>query len=233
MPFAPAYTLDIDVGSYMENGIHQPTAPGASLDDLVACEGCDLLHRRTRLPPGSTAKCRRCGHALYSHRVGGIERGLALTIASSVFFVLANVFPFMSIEIQGIKQEITLLSASLELFRQGMPDVAIFSASIIFFFPLLQLLGTMAVLVPLFRRKPSRFGKAALKTISLVAPWSMMEIYLLGVLVSLVKLVTLADVHLGVAFWAFTALIFTNTWTAVSLDRHCLWHYYEKNNERA
>jgi paraquat-inducible protein A len=55
----------------------------------------------------------------------------------------------------------------------------------------------------------------------------MMEIYLLGVLVSLVKLVALAEVHLGIAFWAFSALVVINTWAGTTVDRHCLWRKLE------
>jgi paraquat-inducible protein A len=194
---------------------------------LVACPGCDLLHRKVPLSPGSTARCHRCGHRLYANKADGIERALALTLASFVLFVVANTFPFMAIEIQGIRQEISVLSAAVELFHRGQPALGLFAAAVIFVFPLLQLLGMMVVLLPLYRGHSTAMARRAMRLVSALAPWSMMEIYLLGVLVSLVKLAAMADLALGTAFWAFAALVVTNTWAATAIDRHCLWEQLE------
>ena len=194
---------------------------------LIACPGCDLLHQRHSVEADATAHCVRCGNRLYSYRPRGIDRALALTLSSLVFFVLANTFPFISIEIQGIRREISILSAALELFSQGMPELGLFAAAVIFLFPLIQLVGMLVVLIPLHRGRVAELGRGALRLVSVLAPWSMMEIYLLGVLVSMVKLATYADVTLGVAFWAFSALVITNTWTASSIDRQCLWERME------
>ena len=212
-------------------GHHAPNAACgiATSGALIACPGCDLLHRKVALAAGSTARCRRCGHRLYSLKDQGIERALALTLASVVLFVIANTFPFMAIEVQGIRQEISVLSAAIELFHRGMPALGVFAAAVIFLFPLLQLLGMLAVLLPLYRRQPTAMARRALRLVSALAPWSMMEIYLLGVLVSLVKLAAMAELTLGTAFWAFGALVVTNTWASTVIDRHCLWEQLEVN----
>lgn len=210
-------------------GHHTPanTCGDPAHEALVACPGCDLLHRKVALSPGSTARCLRCGHPLYANKGGGIERALALTLASFVLFVLANTFPFMAIEIQGIRQEISVLSAAVELFHRGQPALGLFAAAVIFVFPLLQLLGMMVVLLPLHRGQSTAMARRAMRLVSALAPWSMMEIYLLGVLVSLVKLAAMADLALGTAFWAFAALVVTNTWAGTAIDRHCLWEQLE------
>nr|VFJ57544.1 MAG: paraquat-inducible protein A [Candidatus Kentron sp. DK] len=195
--------------------------------DLIACPGCDLLHRRVALSPGATARCRRCGHRLYTREPRGVEYPLALTLAAVVFFLLANTFPFVAIEIQGITREINLLSAAITLFHQGMPVLGLFAAALIFAFPLLQLIGMLVVLVPLYRNRAGAMGCVVLRWVSLVSPWSMMEIYLLSVLVSLVKLATYADVTLGIAFWNFVALVITNLWTLQVMDREALWRRLE------
>ena len=201
------------------HGHRSPSSP----EPLIACSGCDLLHHEIDLAPGASAHCRRCGNLLYSRKLGSLEQGLALTLASCVFFLLANVFPFLSIQIQGVHQEITMLSAAAELFYQGMPWLGVFAAAVIFVFPLLQLVGMLMVLIPLNQGRSPRLSRTALRWVSALAPWSMMEIYLLGVLVSLVKLVTYAEVSFGVAFLNFLALVITNTWTTSSIDRSELW----------
>jgi len=206
-----------------------PTHTSCAAQDryLIACPGCDLLHRHRALPPGATARCRRCGHRLYAHKTQGIHYSLALTLASAMFFLLANVFPFLSIEVQGVSREISVLSAAIELFHRGMPGLGLFAAAVIFVFPLLHLAGMLTVLLPVFRGRSPQTARMAMRLVSLLAPWSMMEIYMLGVLVSLVKLATLADIHYGTAFWAFGALVVTNTLAAMSIDRDCLWRRLE------
>lgn len=194
---------------------------------LLACPGCDLLYRQIQVPAGASAHCRRCGHRLYTNRANAIDRALALTLAATILFFLANVFPFLSVEIQGIRQEISVLSAAIELFRLGMPELGIFALAVIFVFPLLQLVAMLLVLGPLSVDKATMQARNALRLVSVLAPWSMMEIYLLGVLVSLVKLGTMADIKFGVAFWAFCGLVVVNIWAATAIDRYCLWQSLE------
>lgn len=194
-----------------------------NLPSLIACPGCDLLHRVVALPPGASARCRRCGHRLHIHRPRGIEYPLALTLTALLFFILANILPFIAIEIQGITREITMLSAAIALFHQGMPGLGVFAGAVIFVFPLIRLTGMLAVLVPLYRGRIGPLGREALGLVSVAAPWGMLEIYLLGVLVSLVKLAGHAEVTLGAAFWSFVALVILDAWTAQVMDRRDLW----------
>ncbi len=120
-----------------------------------------------------------------------------------------------------------MLSAAIELFRLGMPELGIFAMAVIFVFPLLQLVAMLLVLGPLSVGKATTQARNALRLVSLLAPWSMMEIYLLGVLVSLVKLGTMAEIKFGVAFWAFCGLVVVNIWAATAIDRYCLWQTLE------
>nr|VFJ49135.1 MAG: Paraquat-inducible protein A [Candidatus Kentron sp. FM]VFJ55837.1 MAG: Paraquat-inducible protein A [Candidatus Kentron sp. FM] len=195
---------------------------------MMACPGCDLLHYTVQLPPGASARCRRCGHKLYTHKLHGIEYPLALTLASSIFFILANVFPFIAIEVRGITMEISVLSAAVTLFLQGMPLLGAFAVAVIFVFPLFQLTGMLMVLIPLYRGIPTTAGRRALRLVSMLAPWNMLEIYLIGALISLIKLSTYADVTLGIAFWNFIALVVTKIWAAYAIDKHDLWQRMER-----
>ncbi|MEN8175894.1 MAG: paraquat-inducible protein A [Pseudomonadota bacterium] len=200
---------------------------GENLERYVACHNCDLLHHRVDLDPGATARCRRCGTRLYGNRAGRINQAFALTLASVLFFLLANAFPFLGVEVQGARQEISALSAAVSLFERDLTGLGLFAMAVIFIFPLIQLAGMLAVLGPLSQGRPGPMARRALRAVSTLAPWNMVGIYLLGVLISLVKISAMANVTLGIAFWAFVALVACNLWAAFLIDRDELWQQLE------
>jgi paraquat-inducible protein A len=197
------------------------------LDTLIACHECDLLQRRRRLRDGQSARCTRCGALLYKQKRRSLERSLALTLASLIFYLLACSFPFMTLEIQGREQAITLPSGIWQLYEEGLWLLAVIVAVMILLAPLLKILGLLYVLLPLRRRRTPRRSAWTYRVVEWMHPWSMMEIYLIGALVSLVKLAELATIVPGVAFWSFIALIITETAAGVALDPHTLWQRIE------
>lgn len=194
------------------------------LDRLIACHECDLLQRKRALREGETARCVRCGAFLYQHRRHSLDRALALSLASLILFALANAFPFLSMEVQGRVQSITLPSAVVALYEEGQLLLAGCVGLMILLAPLLKILGLLYVLIPLQLHRPLPRSPLTYRVVELLAPWSMMEVYLIGVLVSLVKLAELAQIVLGVSFWSFIGLIVTETAAGVMLDHHALWH---------
>ena len=198
------------------------------MDTLVACHECDLLHQRQSLPRGGTARCIRCGAKLYSRKRNSLDRVLALTIAGLVLFFVANVYPLLTFRLEAQAQETTLLAGVMALYDQGMWIVAavVFLTSI--FVPLLQLSGMLYVILPLkLNRRPWAlpfFFRAVLN----FKPWGMMEVFMLGILVSFVKLAKMATLIPGIALYAFMVLIFLLAASAASMDPHIVWERSEK-----
>ena len=91
---------------------------------IIACHDCDLLYRAQRVPPGGRARCRRCRGVLYREKKNSIERTLALTLAGSILFVVANLLPFLSFDMQGQVTQTTLTSGVVELYAQGRPGLS-------------------------------------------------------------------------------------------------------------
>ena len=89
-------------------------------NELIACHDCDLLQREQPLSPGQKARCTRCGAVLYRSKRNSSDRALHLTLAGLILFVLANVYPFMTLQIGGRIQEASLMSGVLELWQRGM-----------------------------------------------------------------------------------------------------------------
>lgn len=194
-----------------------------TFQDYIACHDCDLLHRRRELPPGAIAVCRRCGAVLMRNRSHDIDRPLALALSGLIFFVIANFFPFLTMSLEGQIQETTLISGVIELYRQHLPLVALLVLGTGIVFPLLELSGWIYILLPLkFNRVPWQMA-AVFRLVNSLRPWAMMEVFLLGILVAMVKLLKLAEIIPGTGLFGFVVLIFILAATAASLNPESIW----------
>ena len=93
--------------------------------DLIVCEECDAVYQRPILGRGEAAHCLRCEAELDRDTGSRLERLLPLTVGALVLFVLANSFPIVSIELQGLSSDTTLIGAVVALARDGMGEVAL------------------------------------------------------------------------------------------------------------
>lgn len=197
------------------------------MDPLIACHECDLLQQSRALPMGATARCPRCGAVLYRRKRNSLDRVLALTIAGLILFTVANVYPFLTFRLEAQIQETTLITGIIELYNQGMWIVAgvVLLTSIVM--PLLELTGTLYVLLPLkFNRRPWSLP-LFFRMVRIFKPWGMMEVFMVGILVAFVKLSKMASIIPGMALYAFMLLIFVLAASAASLDPHIVWDRLE------
>ncbi|MEM7223348.1 MAG: paraquat-inducible protein A [Pseudomonadota bacterium] len=198
------------------------------LDDaLVACHGCGRLHRLEALTRGQAARCGRCGTVLERAKIGGLDRTLAFTLTGLVLFVLANTYPLLTFELEGRSQQAHLITGVIGLYDQGMWELAalVFVASILA--PFLQLMGLLYLLVPLkFGRRPWKLGPTY-RLVGKIGFWAMLEVYLLGIIVALVKLADFGTVVPDVALYAFFGLILVIAAASFSLDPRAIWQRVE------
>ncbi|ETX03008.1 MAG: hypothetical protein ETSY1_01620 [Candidatus Entotheonella factor] len=189
----------------------------------IACHECDLLQQLPPVPLGGTAKCLRCSNVLYRHKHDSLNRTLAFSLAGLILLSIANAFPFLAFKMQGQVTETRLITGVFDLYAQGMLVLATLVLLTTICIPAVQLMLLLYVLVPLkFGRIPWRFPQT-FRLLQSLTPWSMMEIFLLGVLISIVKLVDMATIVPGLALWAFALLIVMLAAAASSLDPHDVW----------
>ncbi|MBB3176427.1 paraquat-inducible protein A [Variovorax sp. Sphag1AA] len=192
------------------------------IPDAIVCEGCDAIYRRVRLRPREVSHCPRCGTELDRHAGDQSARILPLTMASLILFAIANLFPIVEIELQGLSSQTTLAGAVVALSTEGMSPVALLVLATTILFPLLQLCILAYLLVPMaYERRPVGFG-VLVKLLQSLRPWGMVEVFLLGVLVAIIKLSSMAQVIAGPALWAFGALTVLLT-VVVSFNPRGFW----------
>lgn len=190
---------------------------------LVACPDCDLLNRLDG-PAAATLLCARCGAVLRRHRPDSIDRTLALVVAALLLFALANAFPFLAMQTGGLVQETTLLSGVHELWRQDLRLLAALVFCTCVLVPAAQLAGLLTILLPLrLGRRPPPGAARILRLVQAAAPWGMMEVFMLGILVALVKLGHMATIVPGVSVFSFAALIVVMAAALSTLDPALVW----------
>jgi paraquat-inducible protein A len=194
-----------------------------SSHELIACHECDLLQRTVALAPGAAARCARCEAVLMRRARYGFDHSLPLFVAAAVLLVLANVFPIISLRLQGDQNDATLLQAARVLFREHRPDVALLILVTGVLAPALQIGAALYLLIALRLRRVPRGFKGAFRLFRESAPWAMVEVFALGVLVSMVKLAHVATVVPGVALWSFGVLMVVLAVAVNSVDPREVW----------
>ena len=184
--------------------------------------------RELTVPVGAgTVRCPRCGAVLYRVSRDALERSLALTCAALLLLLIGNLFPLVGLNIQGHHVETTVLGAARQLWRDDMPLIALVLLATTVLMPLIELGALVWLLLPLRSgRRPPGFI-ALFRALQLAHPWAMVEVFILGVLVSLVKLSHLADVLPGPAIWCFGALMLVLTALSSLFDSRALWQAWE------
>lgn len=196
-------------------------------ENLIACHECDLLHRIPVQQGSGVARCRRCNALLHRSVLNSLDRTLALTFAGMILFIVANSFPFLAFKLQGQETQTTLISGVKELYDQGMWEISILVLLTTIIVPFLQLLFSLYVLLPLkFNRIPWKMA-SIFRITNELQPWSMMEVFLIGILVSVVKLVGMAQIIPGLALWSFALLIVILAAASVNLDPQIVWKRVE------
>jgi paraquat-inducible protein A len=150
-------------------------------------------------------------------------------MAGLILFILANSFPFLGLRIGAQIRETTLITGIYELYVQGMQVIALLVLVTTVLVPFTQMMCLFYILLPIkFGRLPKRLPRV-FRFLQSIQPWGMMEVFMVGILVSVVKLAKMAKIIPGISLYSFLALIFVLTAMTVSLDAHLIWQKWDEN----
>jgi paraquat-inducible protein A len=212
-----------------------PRIPMATLrDDLIACEECDALHRRSSVdgvgdesddiaPSGRHYECRRCGATLGLARHATFDLPLALAMGGLVMLAIAHMNVILAIEIQGQVRSTTLWEAAWTLYDEGAWFMCVLVLFTTLLNPLVEMGAVVYVLLPLRSGQPAPGFDVVLRAMQAVRPWVMVEVFMLGVLVAFVKLNGLASVIVGPGMWAFGGVMILAAAMASAFDHEHVW----------
>lgn len=172
------------------------------------------------------ACCGRCGTVLRQTRTDPAERGLALAMTALIVFVLAIALPFMTLDL-GPGRQTTLIAGPEAMEQAGMWEVGAVILGTTMLAPLARLIGIVWVLMGSRSAHPPRHLAQVFRWVEQLTPWSMVEVFLLGVFVAYTKLSDLATVHLGGAVYALGALMLLTAATDAVIDPEAIWERLE------
>jgi paraquat-inducible protein A len=175
-------------------------------DSLVVCEQCGMPHRWRPLVPGTMARCVRCEAVLgRGHRLA-LTTILALTITAAIAFLIGISSDVLSLNMRGTSKATTLLGAIAATWSEGQEIVAVVAALTALIAPGLFLALRLYVLVPLAAGRAPRGFAFCVRTLHHVGRWTMVEVFTIGVLLSLVRLSSLADAVPGPGLFCLGAV---------------------------
>jgi len=198
----------------------------AASRSLLICEHCDTVHRGHVLAPGEEIGCVRCGAVLaryHSLNAGGM---LALVLTALIVFVIANVWPVVTLGLGSQQSSATLWGTILMMWGQGAQIVAVVAAATLFFFPLNKMLMLGWVLFFARERRRAPGFASIMKTLYYLQPWTMSEVFVLGAIVSIVKARAYFDVQPDPGIWAYGVLMLLIT-VFSGIDLRSLWDMTE------
>ena len=192
-------------------------------DTIIACRECDFLQREVTPPLHGAALCARCGAELFRNKPESLDHTLAFLSAAAVFFAIANAFPLLSLDAQGVSTMTTLYGASHALFISGDAALAVLVFITTILFPGLEIAAMLYLLANLRAGRVPLALAPAFRLVEAVKPWGMISVFVLGTLVSLVKLHNIASVVPGLALYSLGALILMLTASEAAFEPRELW----------
>ena len=200
-------------------------------NNLIACAECDALQREVSLEDHGRALCVRCGAELYRCKRNSLDQTLAFVLAAGVVFIFANTHPLMGLDARGIQTSATLLDTARALWEHDMASVAFLVFVTIWVMPVAQLGAMLYMLVPLkLGVLPPRIH-FAFRIVNGAQRWAMVEVFLLGALVSLVKLTQVASVDPGAGIYAVGGYVMLLAAAVSSFEPRNLWARVEELGE--
>lgn len=192
---------------------HSPKRP-------ISCDSCRLL---SAADPG--APCPRCGAALHPRKPNSVARSWALILSAAVLYIPANLYPVMDIETFGRGGPHTILGGVREFIESGFWPLAliVFLASVAV--PMLKLCGLALMLLGIHRRSATRLRPRTrlYRIVEAIGRWSMIDVFVVSVLISLVRFGVIASITAEVGAVCFAAVVVLTIFAAEAFDPRLMW----------
>lgn len=201
-----------------------------SLDHFTACEGCDLLLPIVEPPPGHSSICPRCGTTINRRTSHPLTKTLALSITGLLLYFPAITLPLMTFNSFGFTESANIIDSIVNFYYNEYYFVSFMSllSAVIFPFILLSLIFTLSLNLRL-KRYPHYLTRL-FKTYIHLEEWAMVEVYLLGIMITIIKMMNHSEIHYHLGLLCFSLLVVISMAITTVIDREFFWQTIEKRS---
>ena len=194
---------------------------------LLTCRNCKEEQCVPYTPVGSQAHCFQCNATLNAYPPLGIQRTIALSLAALVLFIPANILPILSMTKFGHETKSTIWQGVVDLWESGTPSIAVIVLLCSIVIPLTKIVGLLYV-CSTWRRNPAKRNSAVVRFIEVIGRWSMLDVFLVAILVALVKLGSFATVAPQLGLVAFAGVVVLTMAASANFDGRLFWNKVEQ-----
>lgn len=185
--------------------------------DLIACHYCDSLYEKATLGKREKLVCRTCGSTIHSNNAD-FRAAFIFAQTALILFIIANTSPFITLDMQGDVNTISIFSSVQALFENGLPLLAFLVMMFVIIVPLWYLLSVLWVVFSFRFNVLHKTTRQFLHWMDWMAPWSMLEVYLIGVIVTMFKIMQMAHISFDSGFWAYCVLMICSVLVNIRFD---------------
>ena len=198
---------------------------------ILICMECHELNRQ--VPDTDEQTCTRCGALVHARRPNSLMRTWALLVTAAILYIPANLLPIMTVSSLGKGEPSTIMSGVIQLVQHGMLPIAavVFIASILV--PTFKLVGIALLLFSVQRHQPlsARQRIIMYRFIEFIGRWSMLDIFVIAILVALVNFGRLASIEANLGAAAFSSVVILTMLAAVTFDPRQIWDNTESDDD--
>lgn len=191
------------------------------------CLGCRQL---VRAPQVDSCLCPRCGARMHGRVDGSIMLTWALTITGALLLIPANILPVMTVIYLGSGDPSTIIGGAMELYHAGLWGIAliVFVASIAV--PVMKLVGLVMLCLMVQRRwdVSPRQAMRIYRVVNAIGRWSLLDLFMISILVALVDMGAIAEVAAGAGSTAFATVVVVTMFAVRAFDPRLVWDVYEE-----
>ena len=198
---------------------------------ILTCTECHELNKQD--PETDEQTCTRCGALVHARRPDSLKRTWALLLTSAILYIPANLLPIMTINSLGQGSPSTIMAGVIELVQHGMIPIAavVFIASILV--PTFKLVGIALLLFSVQRHQPlsARQRIIMYRFIEFIGRWSMLDIFVIAILVAVVNFGRIASIEANLGAVAFASVVVLTMLAAVTFDPRLIWDNTESDDD--
>ena len=198
-----------------------------NLDQVMACHGCDLLLESQTVEPGKKLCCPRCGETLKDPQPDSINHTLALTLTGLLLFPFAIFMPIITLDTMGLENSGNIFDEVIATWSSGYWFIAILIGLTTIIFPLAKLALLFLIALNLKLKRYHSSLHLLMRSYVHLDEWGMLEVFMIGILVTIIKMHHMAHIHYDTGLFCFVGLLAATLGSSMMMDKDEFWNLIE------